>query len=134
MKTIIKATLLAVLLAGLYSCTKEEKLNVKIENYDTFVPGKIDEWIKTNLTDPYNIEVVYRYQRNMHDINKNIAPANEDKVIPQMDVVIKSALAGRLRAHFEHGHSAPGVRLGKRPGRLAAGWPAPRPHGPGPGR
>lgn len=92
MKTIIKATLLAGLLAGLYSCTKEEKLNVKIENYDTFVPGKIDDWIKTNLTDPYNIEVVYRYQRNMHDINKNIAPANEDKVIPQMDVVIKGFL------------------------------------------
>lgn len=92
MKTIIKLFILVSLLAGIYSCSKEEKLNVKIENYDTFVPGAIDKWISTNLTDPYNIEVVYRYQRSMHDINKNIAPADEAKVIPQMDVVIKGFL------------------------------------------
>ncbi|MEN5433054.1 substrate import-associated zinc metallohydrolase lipoprotein [Sphingobacterium faecium] len=92
MKTTVKIFILVSLITGLYSCTKEEKLNVKIENYDTFVPGEIDKWITTNLTDPYNIEVVYRYQRNMHDINKNIAPADEAKVIPQMDVVIKGFL------------------------------------------
>jgi substrate import-associated zinc metallohydrolase lipoprotein len=36
--------------------------------------------------------VVYRYQRNMHDINKNISPADESKVIPQMDIVKKGFL------------------------------------------
>ena len=92
MKTITKTCIIVGLIASLYSCVKEEKLNAKIENYDTFVPGAIDEWITKNLTDPYNIEVVYRYQRNMHDINKNIAPADESKVIPQMDVVINGFL------------------------------------------
>ncbi|MGE8428742.1 MULTISPECIES: substrate import-associated zinc metallohydrolase lipoprotein [Sphingobacterium] len=92
MKTITKTYIIVGLIVSLYSCVKEEKLNTKIENYDTFVPGAIDEWITKNLTDPYNIEVVYRYQRNMHDINKNIAPADESKVIPQMDVVINGFL------------------------------------------
>lgn len=92
MKTITKTCIIVGLIASLYSCIKEEKLNTKIENYDTFVPGAIDEWITKNLTDPYNIEVVYRYQRNMHDVNKNIAPADESKVVPQMNVVINGFL------------------------------------------
>jgi len=70
-----------------YSCSKEDKLNYTLQNYDTFESGAIDDWIAKNLTDPYNIEVVYRYQRNMHDVNKNIAPADESKVVPQMEIV-----------------------------------------------
>jgi len=87
MKTIYKLLLGSSLVALLFSCHKEDKLNVKIENYDTFTPGVIDEWLTKNFTDPYNIEVVYRYQRNMHDLNKNIAPVEEAKVIPQMEIV-----------------------------------------------
>lgn len=80
------------LLGLLFSCNKEDQLNYNLQNYDTFETGPIDDWITTNLTDPYNIEVVYRYQRNMHDVNKNIAPADESKVIPQMDIVKKAFL------------------------------------------
>ena len=88
MNTILKIWIGIGLACSLsYSCSKEDKLNYTLQNYDTFEPGVIDEWIAKNLTDPYNIEVVYRYQRNMHDINKNIAPAEESKVIPQMEIV-----------------------------------------------
>ncbi len=80
------------LATSLYSCNKEEKLDYTLQNYDTFESGAIDEWIARNMTDPYNIEVIYRYQRNMHDINKNIAPVEEAKVIPQMEVVKKGFL------------------------------------------
>ncbi len=92
MKSILRKCIGIGILSLLISCNKEEKLNYTLQNYDTFEPGEIDEWISSNLTDPYNIEVVYRYQRNMHDINKNIAPADESKVIPQMDVVRKAFL------------------------------------------
>lgn len=88
MKTIIKTGIGIGLVCCLsYSCNKEDKLDYTLQNYDTFEPGEIDNWIALNLTDPYNIEVVYRYQRNMHDINKNIAPPDESKVIPQMEVM-----------------------------------------------
>ncbi|RKE49284.1 substrate import-associated zinc metallohydrolase lipoprotein [Sphingobacterium detergens] len=92
MKTITKIVTGISLVGLLFACNKEDKLNYKLQNYDTFTPGAIDDWITKNLTDPYNIEVVYRYQRNMHDINKNIAPADESKVIPQMDIVKKGFL------------------------------------------
>lgn len=92
MKTIVKIFTGVSLIGLIFSCNKEDKLNYTLQNYDTFVPGAIDEWITKNLTDPYNIEVVYRYQRNMHDINKNISPADESKVIPQMDIVKKGFL------------------------------------------
>lgn len=92
MKKLYSLCLGIALFSMLNSCNKEEKLDVKIENYDTFTSGPLDDWIYKNLTQPYNIEVIYRYQRNMHDINKNIAPTQEDKVIPQMEVVIKAFL------------------------------------------
>ncbi|MDM1293525.1 hypothetical protein HX021_04350 [Sphingobacterium sp. N143] len=87
MKTIVKLFTGVSLIGLIYSCNKEDKLNYTLQNYDTFEPGVIDDWIVKNLTDPYNIEVVYRYQRNMHDINKNISPPDESKVIPQMEIV-----------------------------------------------
>jgi len=74
------------------SCYKEDPVNTNLSNFDTFQPGEVDDWITTNLTDPYNIEVIYRYQRNMHGGNRNIAPPDEAKVIPQMSVVLEGFL------------------------------------------
>lgn len=92
MKTIVKIFTGISLVGILFSCNKEDKLDYTLQNYDNFEPGAIDEWITKNLTDPYNIEVIYRYQRNMHDINKNISPPDESKVIPQMEIVNKGFL------------------------------------------
>lgn len=92
MKAIMKTLIGIGLIIGVYSCNKEDRLDYTLQNYDTFDPGVIDDWIAKNMTDLYNIEVIYRYQRNMHDINKNIAPAEESKVIPQMEVVQKGFL------------------------------------------
>lgn len=79
-------------LSLLGACYREDKLDVDISNYDMFVAGEIDDWISANLTDPYNIEVVYRYQRNMHGLDRNISPPDESKVIPQMSVVLNAFL------------------------------------------
>lgn len=94
MKTrIIKLLVVISFLGGLLSaCSKESALDVSIINYDTYEPSEIDNWIARNLTDPYNIEVIYRYSRDQHDLNRNISPPDESKVIPQMRVVIEGFL------------------------------------------
>ncbi len=92
MKSIYKILVALAVAYTFQGCSKEDKLNYKIENPDEFTPGELDKWISTNLTDPYNIEVIYRYQRNMHDVNKNISPPDEAKVQPQMQVVIDGFL------------------------------------------
>lgn len=92
MKSIYKVLVALAVASAFQGCSKEDKLNYKIENPDAFTPGPLDNWISTNLTDPYNIEVIYRYQRNMHDVNKNISPPEESKVQPQMQIVIDGFL------------------------------------------
>src|SRR5690606_40146751 len=94
MKTrIIKYLVVISFLGGLLSaCSKESALDVSIINYDTYEPNEIDNCISKNLTDLYNIEVIYRYSRNQHDLNRNISPPDESKVIPQMRVVIEGFL------------------------------------------
>jgi hypothetical protein len=45
MKTIVKIFTGVGLIGLIFSCNKEDKLNYTLQNYDTFVPGAIDEWI-----------------------------------------------------------------------------------------
>jgi len=74
------------------SCKDEDPVDISLINFDRFEHGPIDQWIDENLTEPYNIEVVYRYRRDMHDQDRNIAPADEAKVIPQMEIMIEGFL------------------------------------------
>jgi len=74
------------------SCEKESIEDIGLVNYDSFESGEVDDWISENLTDPYNIEVVYRYSRDQHDLDRNISPPEINKVIPQMEIVIEGFL------------------------------------------
>lgn len=78
-----------VFLFTISSCTKEESLDVNLEdyNYDNFENKEIDNYISTNLTKPYNIEVVYRFDRSHTDISKNISPPDINKVQPAIDMI-----------------------------------------------
>lgn len=80
---------LILLLTVMASCKKEEALNVDItkSNLDTYVKGTLDKWLETNFLNPYNMEILYRFDRYQASIDKEIAPVMEDKVQPIMEGV-----------------------------------------------
>lgn len=74
------------------ACSKSEKLldvDLSKYNYDNFEKLPIDDYIYTNLTKPYNVEVVYRFDRSHSDIAKNISPPKLDRVQPAVDMILK---------------------------------------------
>lgn len=75
---------------ALAACKKEKALNVDItkSNLDTFVPGDIDKYLKDNFLDPYNIAVLYRFDRNFPKLDKEVTPVREDKIKLSMDGII----------------------------------------------
>lgn len=76
------------------SCRKEEKLEVDMSKYnsDFNVQSNLDQWLTTTFVNPYNIEVIYRFNRNLTDVAKDIAPADIDRVEPVMSAVLNSYL------------------------------------------
>jgi substrate import-associated zinc metallohydrolase lipoprotein len=71
------------------SCKKEEALNVDItkSNLDTFAKGPLDVWLDQNFLSPYNMEILYRFDRYQASIDKEIAPVLQDNVQPIMEGV-----------------------------------------------
>jgi len=88
--SIIYASLLGMCIA-ISSCKKETLPDTPIVGLggDTFAKGPIDDYIKINFTDPYNIQVKYKWDPYETSYNKNITPVNEANVIPALDAVIK---------------------------------------------
>lgn len=81
------AGLITMILAG---CNKKENLNIDLPyNPDTWVKGPIDNWILSNYTKPFNIEIKYRWEPYEVKINKFLVPVYEANVIPVMDIVKK---------------------------------------------
>lgn len=74
------------------SCKKSETVEVDLTkfNTDTYVPGPIDTWLTTNLETPYNISTVYRFERNLADVNRDLSPVELSKVQPMMNAVLTS--------------------------------------------
>jgi substrate import-associated zinc metallohydrolase lipoprotein len=92
-KTLYQLTMLLVVFV-IASCKKSETLEVDLSkfNTDTYVPGTVDIWLKTNLEDPYNISTVYRFERNLADVNRDLSPVLLDKVEPMMNAVLTTFL------------------------------------------
>lgn len=78
----------ALLILG--SCSKEDLLEVDMHQYNSDNPAnsELDKWILSSLTDPYNVEVIYRYNRNLTDVSKDIAPPKLDRIQPVMEAVL----------------------------------------------
>lgn len=77
------------------SCSKsDENLDVDLSkyNYDNFEKLPIDNYIYNTLTKPYNVEVVYRFDRSHTDISKNISPPDINRVQPAVDMILKGFL------------------------------------------
>nr|WP_121269594.1 substrate import-associated zinc metallohydrolase lipoprotein [Pedobacter schmidteae] len=77
------------LLIVLVSCKKEKALNVDItkSNLDTYAKNGLDKWLEDNFLNPYNMEILYRFDRYQAKIDKEIAPVMEDRVQPIMEGV-----------------------------------------------
>lgn len=90
LKHIFYAGFSVLLLAGAASCRKSETLDVDMSRYnvDNPPPTELDNWITTNLTDPYNIQLVYRFERNLTDVSKDISPVKIEKVKPTAEAII----------------------------------------------
>lgn len=71
------------------ACKKETLPTTPILNLggETWAKGPIDDFIKTNFTDPYNIQVKYKWDPYELSYNKNITPVLEEKVTPALDAV-----------------------------------------------
>lgn len=91
--TILNLTFVAIATIFFASCRKEENLNADIVGLggDTWAKGPVDDWISTNYTTPYNIEVKYKWDRfELGEINKNVVPIREELVVPVMDAIKKT--------------------------------------------
>jgi substrate import-associated zinc metallohydrolase lipoprotein len=56
---------------------------------DTWVKGPIDNWVYDYLTKPFNISVKYKWDQFELELNKNLIPPREEKIIPVMEAVKK---------------------------------------------
>lgn len=90
LKTLFIAGLSGLMLAQATSCRKSESLDVDMSKYLADLPEKteLDNWITQNLTNPYNIELVYRFDRNLTDQGKDIAPIKLEKVKPTAEAIL----------------------------------------------
>lgn len=79
-----------LLLAGSWSCRKSEILDVDMSRYNVDNPQQteLDNWITAQLTDPYNIQLVYRFERNLTDVSKDISPIKLEQVKPTAEAII----------------------------------------------
>ncbi|TCC88987.1 hypothetical protein FBD94_10080 [Pedobacter hiemivivus] len=80
---------IAILCLALASCKKDGPLNANMDNFniDSFKSGPTDDWLKREYLDPFNIEVLYRWDRYQVSLAKDLVPPLESKVIPAMETV-----------------------------------------------
>jgi substrate import-associated zinc metallohydrolase lipoprotein len=83
--------ILGLLVGFLYGCGADDNnvspgsnLNTNPKTLNT-----VDKWIKDNYTDPYNIDVVYRWTESLTDQGRFLYPAHIDSVIPALNVIKK---------------------------------------------
>lgn len=92
-KKLLNLTIVALATIFIAGCSKKDDLSADIVGLggDTWAKGPIDEWISTNYTTPFNIEVKYKWDRSeLGEINKNVVPVKPELVIPIMDIIKKT--------------------------------------------
>ncbi|MHC8948184.1 substrate import-associated zinc metallohydrolase lipoprotein [Sphingobacterium hungaricum] len=61
-------------------------------NSDITAQNDVDLWLSKTFVDVYNIETLYRFDRNLIDINKDVSPVYLDRVEPMMTAVLSTFL------------------------------------------
>lgn len=88
---ILKTLTIICIALNFLSC-KKQALNLDDLVFNQNQQGNplIEAWIKTNYLDPYNIEVLYKWDASELNTNNVLVPPAEEHVIPVMDMVKKS--------------------------------------------
>ncbi|MDR7209384.1 putative zinc-binding metallopeptidase [Flavobacterium piscis] len=83
-----KAVVLSLVLF-LGGCSSDDSLKESI--LDVSAPSKtaLDNWIDTNYLNPYNINIQYKWNRNVVDNNRYLFPPLQSNVQPALEVVQK---------------------------------------------
>ncbi len=69
-----------IMLLGVCSCQKEDALSDTSVIYTKELhKGELDQWIKENFTDPYNIEIKWKWDDSEVDDKYTLVPPREDK-------------------------------------------------------
>jgi len=78
-------------LGMMVSCKKSDSLgdvsNISGLGGDSSVATSIDKWIYDTLTVPFNISAKYRWDQFELELNKNLTPPMESKIIPVLSAV-----------------------------------------------
>lgn len=82
-----KYYILLFILGLIISSCSDEELSDSIIKDPTGTPTEVDQWISNNVTSPYNIEVIYKWDDEESDLAKNLVPPVEDSVIGFLDVL-----------------------------------------------
>lgn len=85
-KPIRAALIFSLLLLG-SSCATDEVSSKSIIIDETATTNEVDTWIDENMTKPYNIEVIYKWDDEETDLSKNLVPPEQAKVIPFLKVL-----------------------------------------------
>lgn len=71
------------------ACANDEPLKDSILDVSTPSKTALDNWIDTNYLIPYNINVQYKWNQNLVDNNRFLAPPLQSKVQPALEIVQK---------------------------------------------
>lgn len=90
--------LFAVLSSALFVSCKKEKVNsADAENInglggDTWEKGPIDNWIMDSLTNPYNVDLKYKWNQfeDLADVTAILVPPKEEIIIPLLSSIKKA--------------------------------------------
>ncbi len=85
MKTLFLQLTLLLSLPIFISCT--EDLDNSRLNTETPEMSALDEWLRTSFTEPYNMEIKYKWSDYETDLTKNLIPPEEEKVRPLMEIM-----------------------------------------------
>lgn len=91
MKNILKIASIILIMVTAFACRKVEKLDVDYSGFNPDNPttnSALDKWITSNFLDPYNIDVVYRYNRYYHGNTANVVPSKLENIQPTMQIVL----------------------------------------------
>lgn len=90
---IMKKHYLLLCLAAIISmigCRKQENIDFKFDTELDYVPTELDRWLTETFTDPYNMEIIYRFDRyKMGELRANMVPPKEEKVEEQMKMIMQ---------------------------------------------
>jgi substrate import-associated zinc metallohydrolase lipoprotein len=71
------------------ACAHEDQPKESQLSFEQPVKTELDNWIGTNYTNPYNINVQYEWNQNTVDNTRYLFPPSVDKVKPALEIVKK---------------------------------------------